>query len=65
VHARSAEAFITYPDAGQFYGRRAYVQGFVEPWNNGSGQVRITVGGQVSLQTGGDIGISVSKDTAA
>src|SRR6266571_396274 len=54
--------FVTYPEAGQFYGRRAYVQGFVEPWNNGSGQVRITVGGQVSLQTGGDIGISVSKD---
>ena len=34
--------FMTYPDAGQFFGRTAAVQGFVEPWNNGSGNASIS-----------------------
>jgi len=56
--------FITYPDAGQFYGRRGWVQGFVEPWDNGSGTATITFGGLTVGQTAGEISYTVTKDQA-
>ncbi|HLQ24523.1 MAG TPA: SpvB/TcaC N-terminal domain-containing protein, partial [Acidiferrobacterales bacterium] len=54
--------FMVYPDAGQFYGRRGFVQGFVEPWNNGSGTASITLGGQVVFHSSGEITYAVTKD---
>jgi len=56
--------FVVYPDAGQFYGRRGFVQGHVEPWDNGSGLATISVGGLSSLYAGGNISASISKDQA-
>jgi hypothetical protein len=54
--------FITYPDAGQFYGRSAAVQGFVEPFDNGSGNASIFVGGQQVGVLGGTISTTRFKD---
>ncbi|TMH38176.1 MAG: hypothetical protein E6H59_11525, partial [Betaproteobacteria bacterium] len=54
--------FIAYPDAGQFYGRVGYVQGFVEPWNNGSGNATMTLGGQTLVQVSGTIDGVRNKD---
>ncbi|MGB5080716.1 MAG: hypothetical protein WBO23_08230, partial [Burkholderiales bacterium] len=56
--------FVTYPDAGQFYGRRGFVQGFVEPWNNGSGAATIRLGGLLVAHASGDISVSISKEQA-
>ncbi len=56
--------FTVYPNDGQFYGRRGFVQGFVEPWNNGSGLATITLGGLLVGHASGDISVSISKDQA-
>ncbi|HEX9831726.1 MAG TPA: hypothetical protein VGA66_01340, partial [Mycobacterium sp.] len=53
---------VTYPDTGQFYGRRAYLQGFVDPWDNGSGRAALTVGGLSQINYAGDISTWISKD---
>src|SRR5437870_2317128 len=53
---------IAFPDAGQFYGRVGYVQGFVEPWNNGSGNATMTLGGQTLVQVSGTIDGVRNKD---
>jgi len=56
--------FMPYPDAGQFYARAATVQGFVEPWNNGSGNASISVAGAGIAVAGGTINTVKSKDDA-
>jgi RHS repeat-associated protein len=52
----------TFPDKGQFYGRRGFVQGFVEPWNNGSGLASIKVGGVTVFHNAGSISEWVTKE---
>ena len=54
--------FTTFPDQGQFYGRRAFVQGFVEPWNNGSGLASIKVGGVTVFHNAGSMSEWVTKE---
>jgi RHS repeat-associated protein len=56
-----AKIFITYPDAGQFYGRLGFVQGFVEPWNNGSGNASVTLGGTLTALLNGTISDTRNK----
>ena len=55
---------LTYPDAGQFTGREAYLRGFVTPADNGSGPARITIGSAVIDQDAGAFEAIVSKDDA-
>src|SRR5262249_10615848 len=57
-----AKIFIAYPDAGQFYGRNGYVQGHIEPWNNGSGHAHVSGGGQQSGFGAGQIATLKNKD---
>jgi RHS repeat-associated protein len=54
--------FFVYPDAGQFYGRRGYVQGFIEPWDNSSGLGKITLGGVNVAHFFGTIEAWIGKD---
>ncbi len=56
--------FLSYPDAGQFYGRVAVIQGFVEPWNNGSGNASVAIAGTTVAQSAGSLSNSKSKDSA-
>ncbi|CAK8717112.1 RHS and YD repeat-containing [Candidatus Electrothrix laxa] len=44
---------ITYPDAGQYFEDKVYVRGFVSP-DNGSGEARISVGGQEAFPVNGE-----------
>ncbi|HEX9833839.1 MAG TPA: SpvB/TcaC N-terminal domain-containing protein, partial [Mycobacterium sp.] len=64
VGGRSVPPRITvnYPDAGQFYGRAAYIEAIVDPGNNGSGRATITVGGQSQLHFDGDISTTIGKN---
>ena len=57
-----AKIFLAYPDAGQFYGRQGYVQGHIEPWNNGSGNATVTVGGTQTGFGAGQINTLKNKD---
>src|SRR5712692_6155234 len=53
---------LTYPDAGQFIDRRAYIRGFVSPVDNGSGRAQITIAGQTLTPPDGAFGVTVAKD---
>ncbi len=53
---------MSYPDAGQYYGRTAYLRGFVQPLDNGSGAASLTVGGKAVVTTDGAFGATVTKD---
>src|SRR6266704_3007540 len=59
-----AKIFLSYPDAGQFYGRVAVIQGFVEPWNNGSGNASVAIAGTTVAQSAGSLSNSKFKDSA-
>ena len=59
---RPPKIVIAYPNDGQFYGRSASVQGFVEPYNNGSGNASIFVAGQQIATFGGTIASVRHKD---
>src|SRR6185295_11408579 len=59
-----AKIFIAYPNDGQFYGRSAPVQGFIEPWNNGSGNASIFVAGAQLGSFGGTIDTVRQKDNS-
>ena len=37
---------VTYPDAGQYHGDAAYIRGFVQPMDNGSGTAQVFVAGR-------------------
>ena len=60
---RSARLDATFPDAGQFYGRYAYVRGFAAPPDDGSGLAAISVGGVSATHTDGAFGVLISKDS--
>lgn len=53
---------VSYPDAGQFYERTAYVSGFVLPVDNGSGVAVLTVDGQAVSHDQGAFELVISKD---
>ena len=56
------KAAVTFPDAGQFYGRTAYIRGFLQPLDNGSGAAQLSVGGQPVPTSDGAFGVSIGKD---
>jgi RHS repeat-associated protein len=57
---------VAYPDAGQFYGRQAYIRGYLTVPDNGSGPATLTVantqGTQTQAAADGSFGILVAKD---
>jgi hypothetical protein len=53
---------VSFPDAGQFFGRLAHVRGFLEPRDNGSGGATLTVGGVPVTTSDGGFAMSLSKD---
>ncbi|HER20400.1 MAG TPA: hypothetical protein ENO14_05070, partial [Chromatiales bacterium] len=46
---------VSYPEAGQYYGDQAYIRGFVQPVDNGSGPARVFVAGQEVTRNDGAI----------
>jgi RHS repeat-associated protein len=58
-----APRFVTgYPDAGQYFGRTAYIRGFFEPLANASGAAQIFVGAKEATSVDGAFAVNVSKD---
>ncbi|MFZ3090664.1 MAG: SpvB/TcaC N-terminal domain-containing protein [Nitrospirota bacterium] len=53
---------ISFPDAGQYYGRTAYIRGFLQPIDNGSGLARIYIAGKEVSSVDGAFESAVSKD---
>jgi RHS repeat-associated protein len=53
---------VTYPDAGQFYGRQAYIRGYLSVPDNGTGPAAVTIGGKSVPNSDGSFGLVVSKD---
>lgn len=53
---------FSYPDAGQYFGRIAYLRGYLQPVDNGSGIAKLTIGGKHIAQTDGAFGVAISKD---
>ena len=53
---------VTYPDAGQFYGRQAYLRGFLGVPDNGSGPAVVSIGERIIPVSDGSFGVVVSKD---
>ncbi len=62
--AYTPDIVVPYPDAGQFYGRQAYLRGFLSMPDNGSGAATLTAAGQSVSITDGSFGILISKDDA-
>ena len=55
---------VSYPDAGQFYGRQAYIRGFLTVTDNGSGPAAISMAGRKISSSDGSFGELVSKEDA-
>ena len=53
---------ITYPDAGQFYGREAYIRGFLGQADDGSGAAQVLLGGVPAQVLNGQFEGTVSED---
>lgn len=53
---------VTYPPDGEFYGRKGYLGGFLEPSNNGSGEASISVNGLTFGTLFGQFSTTVGKD---
>ena len=59
---------VDYPDKGQYYGRQAYIRGFLTALNsssspdNGSGKPAFTIGGKTVTTADGAFGVLVSKE---
>ncbi|HJX17584.1 MAG TPA: hypothetical protein VJ437_05240, partial [Acidiferrobacterales bacterium] len=53
---------LSYPNSGQYYGRSAYLRGFFQPLDNGSGAASLTVGGKAVVSTDGAFDITLTKD---
>src|SRR5574341_1501326 len=53
---------LTYPLAGEFFGRTAFLQGFIDPANNGSGAVQAAIEGKDASRPDGVVALSLSKD---
>jgi len=44
---------VTYPEAGEYYGDHAYLRGFIQPLDNGSGAATLSIAGKtISTQRG-------------
>lgn len=56
------EVVVTYPDAGQFFGRQAYVRGFLQGLRNASGEAQLFIGGQPTNHVNGEFQTLISKD---
>ena len=61
---RKKEIIITYPDNGQYYGRAAYVAGFLPVTDNGSGQAVVLAGPNPMAVDNGVFSGVVSKEDA-
>jgi RHS repeat-associated protein len=55
---------VAYPDAGQFYGREAYIRGFLSVPDNGSGPAAVAIAGKSIATPDGSFGLVVSKEDA-
>ncbi|MFA6902444.1 MAG: SpvB/TcaC N-terminal domain-containing protein [Gallionellaceae bacterium] len=55
---------VAYPDAGQFYGREAYIRGFLSVPDNGSGPAAVAIAGKSIATPDGSFGLIVSKEDA-
>jgi len=55
---------VAYPQAGEYYGKSAYVRAFIEPFDNGSGPAVVSVAGQTITTTDGSFEALVSKEQA-
>ena len=53
---------VSYPDAGQYFGRRAYIRGYLELFDNGSGTAELFVGGKPVAHSDGAFGVVISKE---
>jgi|GEM_PF-441336 len=53
---------ITYPDQGEFFGREAYIRGFLGLADDGSGAAQVLLGGQAAQVINGQFEGIVSKD---
>ncbi len=53
---------INYPTSGEYFGRTAYIQGFVDPASDGTGIAQISVEGKGVSSDDGSISTAVSKD---
>lgn len=56
------EVVVTYPDAGQYYGRQAYVRGFLQGLANDSGDAQLFIGGRPLNHVNGEFQTLISKD---
>lgn len=52
---------VSYPDAGQYYGENAYIRGFVQPFDNGSGNVKTFIAGNEVTRVDGAFEALVNK----
>jgi RHS repeat-associated protein len=59
---RTAGLEISYPDNGQYYGRAAYVSGFIPVIDNGSGQAQVLIGPNTAVIKDGVFSGVVSKE---
>ena len=55
---------VAYPDVGQFYGRQAYIRGFLTVTDNGSGPAALSLAGRKVTSSDGSFGELVSKEDA-
>jgi RHS repeat-associated protein len=55
-------AGVSFPDAGQFYARTAYIRGFLQPLDDGSGAATLTIGGKTVTTSDGAFGVVITKD---
>ena len=61
---RGTHIAISYPDAGQFYGRNAYIHGYLELLDNGSGTASLFIAGLEVPHVDGAFGVVINKDEA-
>ncbi|MDT3706352.1 MAG: SpvB/TcaC N-terminal domain-containing protein, partial [Thiobacillus sp.] len=59
---RTPDIVVAYPDAGQFYGRQAYLRGFLAMPDNGSGPAVVSIGERILSTPDGGFGVVVAKD---
>ncbi|HEY0663795.1 MAG TPA: hypothetical protein VGD18_04220, partial [Thiobacillaceae bacterium] len=59
---RTPDILVGYPDAGQFYGRQAYLRGFLSVPDNGSGPAVVSIANRTLPTPDGAFGVVVSKD---
>jgi len=55
---------MSFPDAGQFYGRTAYLRGSILPADNGSGAAVLTIADQAVSHDNGAFDYVITKDDA-